>query len=186
MSTSTLSALAVALAGLLLSACPAPTPKPPAPPPKRGPTKPGRVEQRYDAARRMTLLRVRPPAPPPKGHSLALVAAGGFPGRIPATYSGVLMGLRSAADRRFWIEDCRTIELHAGGRSLGSFGATRETEIGAGWLAEYVLAVVPFTRVFAFVSGSEPTLAACSFKHPLTVAELGRLRQLVTALRPAR
>ena len=176
------------LALVFVAGCPQTTPKPMVAPPKPPPPEPGRFEKRFDKARGMTLLRLRPATPPPPGRSLALVAAGGFPGHHPVTYTGVLLGLRSA-DRRFHLMNCKSVGLRVNGNSLGDFGATRETEIGAGWLAEYVLAVVPFTRAFAFASaaqGAELEVVACDAKHRLEGVELKRLRELLSALTPAR
>lgn len=131
----------------------------------------------------MTLVRVRPPTPPPSGHTLALVAAGGFRGKIPTRYTGVLLGLRSA-DAKWHLQACREVTIFAGERDLGRFGATRETEIGHGWLAEYVLAVVPFTRTYALLNAQEISIAACGQRHRLDESERAHLRQLVGALRP--
>lgn len=171
--------IAAALAG-----CPATTTKGPTGPTSlRVVTTPGRFERRFDEARQMTLVRVRPPTPPPSGHSLALVAAGGFRGKVPRRYTGVLLGLRSAGST-FQLQQCREVTIFAGERNLGHFGATRETEIGRGWLAEYVLAVVPFTRAYALLNAQEISIVACGQKHQLGEAERGHLRQLVGALRP--
>lgn len=181
---STQGALLIVGIAVALSGCPGTKSKGPVGPAEvRVVTTPGRFERRFDEARQMTLVRVRPPTPPPSGQSLALVAAGGFQGRVPRRYTGVLLGLRSAGSK-FQLQQCREVTIFAGERNLGHFGATRETEIGRGWLAEYVLAVVPFTRAYALLNAQEISIAVCGQKHQLDEAERGRLRELVGALRP--
>ncbi|MCK5799818.1 MAG: hypothetical protein KAI47_21660, partial [Deltaproteobacteria bacterium] len=180
--------LALITLAFALAAC-AETPKKTAPPPPRpAPPQPGHLERRFDATRGMTLLRVRPKTPPPPGRSLALVAAGGFAGHTSRGYGNLVIGLRSAGPG-FHLASCKTITLAIDDRNLGTFAATRQTEIGAGWLAEYILAAVPFTRAYALVTrsaGRPIEVRACEAHHRLDADEHDRLRQLVNALVPSR
>lgn len=143
----------------------------------------GRFEKRFDDARSMTLLRVIPPSVRSKEYQFALVVAGGFKGHTPLGYPELLVGVRGSG-KSWKLKACNSISLIADGRALGEFKASVDSEIGAGWIAEYLLAGVPFTRAYALARAQKAELVFCGHRYQIAEKERGHLKRLMQELTP--
>jgi hypothetical protein len=158
-------------------------------PKKRTVETPSQLLRKHDATRNTTTLQIRAPMPPPNGYKAFLVAAGAFLGEAPKRLPReIMLGLRLTGESWQAI-GCRRLKLIVGKKDLGAFGAQRTQQIGAGWLEEYVLATVPYTRAYAWAEAlgkaqGTISLVACKIEHELTARELSLLRDLLRELRP--
>ena len=138
------------------------------------------VRVSYDAERRMTLVRLHPDKGAPAADRTQIVAGGAYPGKLPRAPSTVMFGVRSSG-KTWRHEGCATLDLLADDAPAVSLPATRERQIGSGYLTEYLLAMIPYSQLRQLAGASLLRIKACGLQIRVSDADRRALRAFVEA-----
>ncbi len=143
--------------------------------------KPGVVEVRFDQARGLTTVRITPPSPLLSGGRPALFAGTSFLGRRLTRRGSVLFGFQSTG-KSWRFAECQQMALSADGVSLGVKQITRDTQLGAGQLTEFVSGFVSPREMNLLAAASRVTVKLCQQEMNLPEAELRLIKLFVLEL----